>query len=95
MIGSNRLGVLAELLMDLKEEACRIGRFPENRCSVFWFDTRHQWRRKIGFKPFRCVGYNKIVRQINCLEFEILLTVEGEKAAREKLAQSKGEAKTK
>lgn len=62
------VNTLSELLWELKCEACHFGRFPNDRRSPFWFDTRRQWSRKNGFRPFRCIGYNQRVRQINALE---------------------------
>ncbi len=53
---------LVGLLKDMKRDAHVLGGFP----------APHSWqaydeRSKFG-KPYRCMGYNKKVRQINALE---------------------------
>jgi hypothetical protein len=53
---------LTELLEDLKIEACVVGRYPRPYTA-----ERYDIRHKIG-KPFRCIAYNKLVRQINAFE---------------------------
>lgn len=62
---------LGRWLFELKREACEIGRFPETRRGPFWFDVRGQCIQKEGWKPFRSIGYNQLVRRINCLEMLI------------------------
>jgi hypothetical protein len=63
-------------LVELKIEACHLGRFPKDKIGPYWFDERSKWARKIKWKPFRCSGYNRIVRRINLLETSILRSKE-------------------
>jgi len=55
-------------ILDLQREACLLGRFPETRRAPFWYSVRKQCQEKEGWKPFRCVAYNLIVRRINVME---------------------------
>ena len=73
--------VLCDFVMDLKRDACECGRFPETRRAPFWFDVREQCQRKEGWRPFRCIAYNKTVRRISALERMMHFVVETNKAA--------------
>ena len=50
------------LLEGLKQRALEYGRFPTPYTA-----KRYDIRKTLG-KPFRCMGYNRLVRQINALE---------------------------
>jgi len=54
---------LMSILCEMKDEAIRLGRLPKDWTS--WdFDQRYHRAEK----PFRCIAYNEIVRNINILE---------------------------
>ena len=55
-------------LSELKREACRDGRYPENRRREWDFDARHEWMKPLGFKPFRSITYQERVPRIIALE---------------------------
>ncbi len=55
-------------ILDLQREACILGRFPETRRAPFWYSVRKQCQAKEGWRPFRCMAYNQIVRRINAME---------------------------
>ena len=53
---------LVALLKDLKQKALSSGRYPTP-----YTPERYDIRHTLG-KPFRCMGYNRLGRQINALE---------------------------
>ena len=68
------------LLDDLKMSACWKGRFPDGRRGTYWFDHRHQVSRRKGWKPWRGMGYNHLVKQILSLERILIRATNGQDA---------------
>ena len=60
--------IFCVFILDLQREACFLGRFPETRRAPFWYSVRKQSQAKEGWRPFRCIAYNLIVRRINAME---------------------------
>ena len=54
---------LLVILHDMKWQAKRLGRLPMN-----WTDDEFDKRYQKKQKPFRCIGYNHKIRQINIIQ---------------------------
>lgn len=88
------IGTIAEWLLELKGEACIVGRFPKTRRAPFWFDTRYQCQRMEGWKPFRCLAYNKLVRRIHVLDRILADMIRKRRISQKRLHQKPQEARS-